>query len=660
MTSPAIDYRPELDGLRGIAVSGVLLNHMAAKAVPGGFVGVDVFFVLSGFLITGIIQRAVDRQRFSLADFYCRRLKRLLPAAAVMVIFCQCVGALMFLPKDYADLATSSMAFTAMAANVLFYRWDDYFAGQAQSWPLLHTWSLSVEEQFYLCFPILMCLPLMRGRRRRLVALSCLLAASLATSIYQVSTQPKAAYYLLPSRAWELAAGALVAQLPVPSPLRAPRPALDWAIGLVSIAAILGPMVAYGERTPFPGLAAVIPVAGTALFLGWSTSATSVWRELVSWKPLVVLGQISYSLYLWHWPLIIFARYAWSAEPSSCPPYVPLLAGLASVPLAWASYSLVENPLRKATLSNRAVCVASVLAIAALCALGYGVRVNGGFPSRMTPIVRQYAAGMTDRHGRNAETFALTLDHVRAGRFARIGDRSESGPPRFVLWGDSHANSLMPAFDSVGMQYHVQGMIIARASTPPLLHLSVATPAYHADQEFTAAVLERVLKDRIPVVVLAARWSGYLENDLRHGTELIHESRAKQLVFQEALGATIGRLASAGVRKVWLVESAPEHRFNVPKQLAIHAMLGHAPPRGTTTQEHVARNAAVHAIFTGYAGSKVALLDLAEPLLKNSSTLTTANGRPLYFDSHHLSMQGALDVSAAVEPVFTEIMTARR
>lgn len=659
MTATTIDYRPELDGLRGIAVAGVLLNHMAAEAVPGGFVGVDVFFVLSGFLITGIIQRAVDRQRFSLADFYCRRLKRLLPAAVVMVIVCQGVGALMFLPKDYSDLATSSMAFTAMAANVLFYRWDDYFAGQAQSWPLLHTWSLSVEEQFYLCFPILMCLPLMRGRRRRLIVLSGLLVASLATSIYQVTTNPKAAYYLLPSRAWELAAGALVAQLPASAPLRAPRPTLDWAIGLVAFAAIIGPMAAYGERTPFPGLAAAIPVAGTALFLGWATSAASVWRRLISWKPLVVLGQISYSLYLWHWPLIIFARYAWSAEPSSCPPYVPLLAGLASVPLAWVSYRLVENPLRKATLSNFAVCGATILAVATLFTLGYGVRVNGGFPARMSPIVRQYAAGMTDRHGRNAETFALTLDDVRAGRFARIGDPSASGSPGFVLWGDSHANSLMPAFDTVGMRHHVQGVIVARASTPPLLHLSVASPAYRADQDFTAAVLDRVVKDRIPVVVLAARWSGYLENDLRHGTELIHESRAKHLGFQEALGATIGRLLSAGVRKVWLVESAPEHRFNVPKQLAIHAMLGQALPRGTTTQEHIKRNAAVHAIFTGYAGSNVALLDLAEPLLEYSSTLATANGCPLYFDSHHLSTQGAIEVSAAVEPVLAEIMDTR-
>lgn len=659
MTSTAVEYRPELDGLRGIAVAGVLLNHVAAKAFPGGFVGVDVFFVLSGFLITGIIQRAVDRRRFSLADFYCRRLKRLLPAAAVMVMACQCVGALIFLPKDYADLATSSMAFTAMAANVLFYRWDDYFAGQAQSWPLLHAWSLSVEEQFYLCFPILMCLPFMRGRRRRLIALSCLLVTSLAASIYQVATDPKAAYYLLPSRAWELAAGALVAQLPATAPLRVPRPTLDWPIGLVALAAIIVPMAAYGERTPFPGLAAAIPVAGTALFLGWSTLTTTVWRELISWKPLVVLGQISYSLYLWHWPVIIFARYAWSAEPSSCPPYVPLLAGLASVPLAWTSYSLVENPLRKATLSNFAVCGASILVGAALCAIGYGVRVNGGFPSRMTPIVRQYAAGITDRHGRNAETFALTLDDVREGRFARIGDRSGSGQPRFVLWGDSHANSLMPAFDSVGMQHHVQGMIVARASTPPLLQLSVATPTYQADQDFTAAVLERVVKDRIPVVILAARWTGYLEDDLRHGTELIRESQAKNLVFQQSLGTTIARLISAGVRKVWIVESAPEHVFNVPKQLAIHAMLGRAPPRGTTPQEHVARNAAVRAIFKGYAGSDVALLDLAEPLLKHSSTLTTANGAPLYFDSHHLSTQGALEVSVAVEPVFAEIMNAQ-
>ena len=306
MKIPLTNYRPDIDGLRAIAVLAVVLYHANIQPFGGGYVGVDVFFVISGYLITSLIHEHCRTGQFSIVQFYERRVRRIFPALFATVAFCFLVGCLLMMPLDYKQFGYSAVANALFASNLLFWLKTGYFDTDAEVKPLLHTWSLGVEEQFYILFPCLLLLLYKFWRNGVASILSLLLIASLFLSVWQVYDQPTSAFYLPLGRAWELLVGALLAL----SRDRLPhRVFFDGVLGLLGMALIFGSIFSLTADTPFPGLAALPACLGTAAIIYSGEQSKHFVPRLLSLRIVVLLGIISYSLYLWHWPLLVFAKY---------------------------------------------------------------------------------------------------------------------------------------------------------------------------------------------------------------------------------------------------------------------------------------------------------------------------------------------------------------
>lgn len=328
MSGDNFAYRPEIDGLRSVAVLAVIFYHADARLLSGGFIGVDVFFVISGFLITSLLMVDLKQGRFSLARFYERRCRRILPPLVVMALAVTVLGWFFLLPADYRDFGSSLKAMSAFVANHYFFGKTGYFETASFTKPLLHTWSLSVEEQFYILLPILLWLLYRRRPSAIPPVLSGLFLASLAASCLMTYYWPAAAFYLLPARFWELMTGSLLALWPAAArPRGLTADLMSWS----GLAAIAVSAVFFNYHTPFPGPGALLPGLGTALFILGNSPGSRSRPSLLSRPGPVFVGQISYSLYLWHWPLLVIPRYLYDApltppmilprwpEPSSWP-----------------------------------------------------------------------------------------------------------------------------------------------------------------------------------------------------------------------------------------------------------------------------------------------------------------------------------------------------
>ncbi|MCL1629209.1 acyltransferase [Roseibaca sp. V10] len=446
-------YRPEIDGLRAVAVVPVILFHAGVGALAGGFVGVDVFFVISGYLITSIILRERAEGRFSMWRFWERRARRILPALYVVMLACIPVAWALMLPDQYRDFARSLVAVGLFGSNILFWRESGYFAAAAEEKPLLHTWSLSVEEQFYLLFPLLMVLLWRFGRRGVAGILAVIALVSLGLSHYAAYSMPSANFYLLPTRAWELLVGALCALWLA----ERPRVGHDGLAGL-GLAAIVLSVVWFDGMTPFPSLWALLPVLGAAgviLFArpeGWT-------GRLLSQRWMVGIGLVSYSAYLWHQPLMAFARIAHLSAP---PLWVMLALGALSFPLAYVTWRFVEQPFRRrrGTFARPArLGAALVPTFAVLLAVGVHGHVTEGrrdiwMAQAPEAQVHMYRLLETARAGgagwRRDPALPCVLQLTRlAGQMDRLRACHETHGPGLLVAGDSHARMLMPVLQGL-------------------------------------------------------------------------------------------------------------------------------------------------------------------------------------------------------------------
>jgi peptidoglycan/LPS O-acetylase OafA/YrhL len=416
MDAPA-QYRADIDGLRAIAVVLVLGFHAFPGRVPGGFVGVDVFFVISGYLITGLILRELQQDRFSVARFYARRIRRIFPALAVLLVACLAAAAPLLGPSAYAQLGLHAAAGAAFVANLVLWAQSGYFAAGSDSLPLLHLWSLGVEEQFYLAWPLTLAV-LFRRTRRLWVPLALIAAASLALNLYQVRASPDTAFYSPLTRFWELMTGALLAV----GAERRLAPALRAAMSLGGVALVLVAALAFDGSQEFPGWRAVVPVSGTALSIAAGSEA---WlnRRLLSLRAPVFVGLISYPLYLWHWPalsLLPLLDVAWTQRQELLLKLAAL--ALASL-LAWLTYRFVERPVRiEKKGSTGALCAAMAVPLVAGLLVARDSRSRPGNGSSRPGWRTSSAAGRTSTG-------------TGAARSPRTRTRRSSRPSAFQLRG---------------------------------------------------------------------------------------------------------------------------------------------------------------------------------------------------------------------------------
>ena len=650
VTSPA--YRPDIDGLRAVAVLSVVVFHLDANWLPGGFAGVDIFFVISGYLITGIIWSELASGRFTLKGFYQRRILRIVPAYYLVLATSFLVAALVLMPMEFEAFSMSARASVLFAANFWFAQRIDYFDQASEQDHLLHLWSLAVEEQFYVVFPLLLML-LVRlagaSTRKALLLVLVLGAVSLATSIAMAVFAPRAGFFMPHTRAFELMIGALLALSGAGKALSPIRRELAGALGLVLIAASF---VLLSDRLAYPGGWALLPCLGAGLVIisgtGGQPHATSVLR----WRVSIAVGLVSYSLYLWHWPVIAFAR-TLGFDPASPATTASLLLLMAA--LSAATWRFIEQPARgwRHKGAARAFGVFAGLSLATLAVTAV-VEATDGLPQRIPPRV---AGLMSANEEWRASDRLACMSRWRDEGFSfaergvpespcRLGARE--GAARVVLWGDSHAAALAPGVDAALAELGVGGLLIAKAGCPPLVDPRISGSERDGTcQQFTEQVLDEILAAPPDVVILAARWTLIAEGgtgvDLRFAPPPSASlRRARLMELTQASAALAARLADAGI-PVILVHTVPEPGINVPSAIAVSDRFGLAEPAGPGRQAALTRQQATRAALDQAAtGHGWRVVDPLDALCgAGGACRIVAAGEPLYFDSNHLTVRGA-------------------
>jgi peptidoglycan/LPS O-acetylase OafA/YrhL len=625
-----VKYRADIDGLRAIAVLAVVAGH--AGALSGGFVGVDVFFVISGYLITGILLGEMERGEYSLIRFYERRIRRLFPALFVMIAIVAAAAYLLFLPEDLVTFGQSAIATAFYVSNILFWSQANYFDVTADQKPLLHTWSLAVEEQFYVLFPLFMAMCFFLGGKRRgllQIGVTFALLASFALSVWGVAHKPTAAFYWLPYRAWELMCGAVL------SVGLAPRALPAWgrqAAAALGLAGIVASATLLTRTTPFPGLAAAPACVGAALLLYTGEHETWV-RRLLSWRPLVFVGMISYSLYLWHWPALLFARYvvitpldAWQAAAAIAVAFV----------LAIASWRWLERPfrIRPAPGTARRAYLGAAAAMAATAALGALIWHYDDVPWRVSPAVQSLAQARL-----SADPMQMQCHLVFERRAEAPCQRGAAGArPTVLLVGDSHADAIAQAFFETAAAHGVSGVQITDAGWAPVLGFQKQDERAKSDYNIAMTTRTLAAHPEIRTIALVIDW----------------DREAQQFHYVDGRGRDVGRAQAISDGLAALIDKYPDRRFFLfaptpqapdfgghpaARALLYHRAFAPAQSRANFEAEQVAP---VRAIIARLAAlPNVTIEDPTPYLCDTSSCPGIADGQLLYRDGDHLSLTGA-------------------
>jgi peptidoglycan/LPS O-acetylase OafA/YrhL len=565
MESAKLPYRPHIDGLRGIAVLAVLGFHAFPEVLKGGSTGVDIFFVISGFLISSILyadfSAPASRVGGVILNFYYRRVRRIFPALIIVLAACYVMGFVLLLPSELAGLSQKIVASAGFYLNFLLSGREDYFKGSSSSNPLLHLWSLAVEEQFYLLWPLAIWLAI-RCRVKMLTLAVFLASCSYFWNAQKYQGTEASAFFLPQMRMWELLIGAasaavfpLIAQTPVCQGNLGLQPGRRWTAGLLpNCLSILGiglvgaGLIFIKRDASLPNMWTLLPTVGSACVV---CSAGSAWtnRRILSSRVLVWIGLISYPLYLWHWPLLTFAQIT-SEHPNSGVMKFSILA--VSVVLAWLTYRLVERPIRHGRRRRR-ICLALVGAMAAVAGLGCFTKRANGFPSRYPALISEISTFQYDPAVSLRQGAYFLMGDTDETKFKKDPNEIQKGRPTLYLWGDSHAAALYPGVnEAYGKKYNIVQR--TTAGTPPFM------PDYFnpgGARQINQFVLNSIVRDRPEYVILEADWPEYEWTQVER---------------------TIGALKAAGIRHVILVGPVPQWIGTLPQQLFNYVRRHRAEP----------------------------------------------------------------------------------
>lgn len=599
--------------------------------------GVDIFFVISGYLITSLILKDLEQGTFSLLIFLERRIRRIFPALAVMVLASGVVGWFLFLPEDLTKLGQSIVAQALGLSNFYFWRTTSYFGGQNLDKPLLHTWSLAVEEQFYFLFPLLMILVCRhvtsRSKSTLLIVFLIIGVVSLALSAWGVCHQPYATFFLLPTRAWELLCGSIIAVVPCAWKLH--RMWVSEAVCFLGLVCILLPIFTYTEQTPFPGLSAFPACLGASLLI-WGSRGPDNFRltwsaHLLASKPVVCIGLISYSLYLWHWPVLVFADY-WKSEPFSL--LMRAFLFVIALVVAILSWHLIEKPFRKLTGGGkrlRTVLLPTLLCSFLMVIFGaityFADRV---FFRHLSPDAQYILREISVANHRDPYVHWVNTKDVLSGNVPKIG--SGMSRQKILLWGDSHAELLTPVLEMVCNELGIAGEVIASYSTPPLVISGFKSrDSLVGTEGIGGAVVNYVGKEKFSDVLIAAYWSKY-------------QKKVGKKKFEDLLNHTIASLQAQGVR-VWIIMDPPTYPDNFTRMILQDFVYGAKTEQvwKITSDQHRSMQEVLYRLRDLNTNRNLDFIDPSPPLLSDQEKtyLILLNQTLMYKDGNHLSPKGA-------------------
>lgn len=644
MTNGVKHYRSDIDGLRAIAVLLVLIFHFSLiPALAAGFTGVDIFFVISGFLITGILLRQLERDEFKITEFYVARIRRLAPALLATLACTFIFGLFVLFPHDLRELARQLVAAQVYVANIYFWRTVNYFGLGSEDVFLLHMWSLAVEEQFYLIYPIALVFLWRVAPRKIWHWIAVTLLASLLLNIAFIARKPEAVFYLLPTRAWELLVGAAVVFFA--RKVRPSRTADQW-IASTGLLCIVAGATLYKPDMHFPGVFAVIPTLGAAFILFSHDSRPTVVARMLEWPPLGYIGRISYPLYLVHWPIHVFAarllgeRYDWSAHA---------VMFVVSIILAGLIYHLIELPIRERRkfAGRRSLVTGYTIAMAATLAVVTVTVATDGLPARFPADVVRLANFVDDKTPMLSECeFSASGDGRGLHQPCRIGEPDIA--PRWLIVGDSHAWAMHDAFDLWLKDRKEAAYFMFRHGCPPLatVHLFNDDGSCFKFNDALADLASRT--PTIDSVVLVSTWRQGRERLISVGEDVQPTDTQSRALFAQGFAAQIQRLKGIG-KAVYVWEPLPGAKANVPLAMARAALHGDQPSVNKSRREYLDEYDYFFADLKNNTTKIDGVFSSAAVLCASGYCMTSANGSPLYFDNSHPTRSSAAFFAGILE-----------
>lgn len=664
-------YRPDIDGLRAVAVITIMFFHFGIPGFGGAFSGPEVFFVLSGYLIASRIFYQVEKGTFSFSDFYYKRIRRLFPAYLLMVL-CTVVAAwIWLLPADFREFSKSFFASTVYMSNLQFYRESGYFDTASHLKPLLHTWSLSVEEQFYLFFPVTVAVLAWMSRRQFFFAFLAISAVSFIAAVIVIEQDKSLVFYMFPFRIWELGLGIMIATGCYVLP-KFRQAWVNEGLAVLGLALILVPMFVYAPTMKFPGLAAVPACVGTWLIIQLDGERSTLVQRFLALKPMAIVGTLSYSLYLWHWPIYVFYAYTDTngvdAAEMSALMVVILIA-------SYLTYHYVEDPMRRGAnlfvRTPKAVYLSAGVSTAVLMVMALTIFVRDGMPDRFDPKTREAIAATSLFGEMGRDCTELAQSRLEDMAYCEVGAPFEA--ERYTLiWGDSHSPTYRAGLASAAGP-DVDALIVWSGGCPALFDAEVDELVASAADEAAcarrnAAVRRLVETDRrIDSVIILGRWSYYgrgtgLGVDSTNAIKVWPAGQGpvapgdQYAVYMDLFEHTVSVLEQAGV-KVFVIEQPPEFpEFNARK-FVLDTLTG------KMSEDEIAGMVTIpYSLVEERQGpmmkllarlereGRITLLPTHRQMCGEAACSLLRDGAPLYFDNNHLATAMVPGIAEMFDP----------
>lgn len=639
-------YRPDIDGLRALAVLPVVFFHGGFSSFSGGFVGVDIFFVISGFLITSIILNDLEKDKFSIKNFYERRIRRIIPALYTVCLISLVLATLLFLPNELENFGKSLVGTIGFVSNILFWSETGYFDASSELKPLLHTWSLAVEEQFYVFFPLCLLLIHRYLNKKLFFVLSAILVMSFVLSVWGAYHKPSATFYWAPTRAWELLIGSILALGVLPKPQNKFISNIGATLGLALIAYAV---ICFDYDTVFPGFNALYPCLGTALLIYFNQNEGSYVGKILSWKLFVFVGLCSYSFYLWHWPVFVFANYL---SPEHLDKVTSASLILLSFVLSVLTWKYIETPFRnRKFLSGQwRIFIITALASVLLLLASIGIVAFKGVPERFSDMknLEEYKGELVSKSCMDV------VPNEFENKKCLFGDTTKTNTS-FIVWGDSHAGAMVRGIARAAKENKKLGYLAGFNGCIPLLQV---LGAREDEPEKCNKASDKILSlvKSGDTVFLVGRWTYYTRKSLisKEGPTWINDEHSGEIseaenyqVFERALRKTVKAIKEKGANPV-IVDTVPEFPKSVPESyyrfgedVAVSKGLVELNKKKTTgIMKRIADK------------DTVSYVDPLPVFCDSEKCYGTKDGRVYFFDNDHINLNGALKLSSLFSSFF--------